>query len=266
MKLLRRIFLVVVALVVVLALTVWLLLDSLVATGIEKGATFATGVETKVGKVDASLLSGHFGIEGLSIENPPGFSPDPFFKMGSARAAWQNGTILSDRIQMDELTLDGVDVSLERTSSGTNYGKILDHLDKLSSGGGKGEEKAPPSKGGKQLTIAKIEVKNVRVHLHLSGVPLASGSSDLDIPSIVIKDFHSDGDTTKVVATLTKELLKAILEKVVSLGGQLPADLVKDLDKGLKGLGSALESGSKDALKGIEGALKGAGGLFDKKK
>jgi len=266
MKILRRLLLVVVALVLIVVLGVWLCLDSLVATGIEKGATFATGVETKVDKVDASVFAGHFGIEGLSLANPPGFRPEPFFQMKTARAAWQNGSIVSDRIQMDELVLDGVDVSLERTDSGTNYGKILDHLDKLS--GGKEEKKpeSPESKGGKQLTIKKIEVKNVHVSLHLSGVPLASGSTDLNIPSLVINDFRSDGSTTEIVAQLTKELLKAILHEVVALGGSLPKDLLKDLDQGLKGLGDSVEGRAKDALKGFEGSLKGVGGIFDKKK
>ena len=103
--------------------------------------------------------------------------------------------------------------------------------------------------------------KNVHAGLHLSGVPLASGSTDLTIPSIVIEDFKSDGDTTKIVAQLTRVLLQAILEEAVSLA----PDLLKDLGSNLEGLQGTIESGAKDALKGLEGALKGAGGLFDKK-
>lgn len=261
MKLLRRLLLVVVLLVLLVLGAGWLLLDSLVATGIEKGSTYATGVETKVDSVDASFFAGRFGIDGLSLANPTGFRPEPFFQMRSARATWEKGTILSDRIEMDELVLDGVDVSLERTDSGTNYGQILDHLEKLSSGE-KEDEEAPESKGGGQLTIRRIEIKNVHAGLHLSGVPLASGSTDLTIPSIVIDDFRSDGDTTKIVAQLTRVLLKAILEQVFALA----PDLLKDLGSSLEGLQGTIESGAKDALKGIEGALKGAGGLFDKEK
>jgi len=265
MKLFKRLLLVAVVLLLLGLGLGWLFLDSIVATGIEKGATFATGVETKVDSVDASPFAGHFGIEGLSLANPPGFRPDPFFRMHSARATWQSGTVLSDRIVMDELVLDGVDVSLERTDDGTNYGKILAHLEKLSSGGKKEEEKAP-AEGGKQLTIQKIEIKNVHVGLHLSDVPLASGSMAMTIPSIVIQDFRSDGSTTEIVAQLTRELLKAILEQVVALGVDLPADLLKDLGQGLKGLGEAVGTGAEGALKGIQDALKDAGGLFDKKK
>jgi len=261
MKLLARVLLVGLFLVVLLLGAGWFFLDSLIATGIEKGAAYATGVETKVDGVDASFLSGRFGLEGLTLANPPGFRSEPFFRLKSASAAWQNGTILSDRIEMDQLVLDGIDVNLERTGSGTNYGAILDHLGKLSPKE-TGDEKAPEA-GGKQLSIRKIEVRNVHAGLHLSGVPMASGSVSLTIPSIVIEDFRSDGDTTEVVGQLTRVLLEAILEQVLVQGkGRFPADLLKDLEGNL---GETIESGGKELLKGIEGALKDAGGLFDKK-
>lgn len=264
MKILGRVLLVVLLLALLLVGAGWFFLDSLIEKGIEEGGTYATGVETKVDGVDASFFSGRFGLEGLSLANPPGFREEPFFQMKSAQAAWQNGTIFSDRIEMDELVLDGVDVSLERTGSGTNYGVILDHLEKLSPKK-KGEEKAPEA-GGKQLTIRKIEIRNVHAGLHLSGVPLASGSAGLDIPSIVIEDFRSDGDMKEIVGQLTRALLKAILEQVLVLGGDLfPADMLKDLGRNLGDLEGTIDSGVKEALKGIEGALKDAGGLFDKK-
>ena len=265
MKLLRRALLVLVVLVLLFLAAGWIFLDPLVARGIEKGSTYATGVETKVAKVDASFLSGKFGIDGLSLANPPGFRPEPFLSLGTARAAWQNGTILSDRIEMDELVLDRVEVNLERTGSGTNYGAILDNLEKLSKGEKKKEE--PPSKGGKQLTIKKIEIKNVRAGLHLSGVPIGAGSMEVVIPSIVLEDFKSDGDTKEIVGKLTRTLLQSILENVLRMGKDIfPADMLKDLGSNLQGLQGTLESDAKEALKGLEGALKGAGGIFDKKK
>ncbi|MFN0009752.1 MAG: hypothetical protein ACKVXR_17805 [Planctomycetota bacterium] len=264
MKIVRRLFLVVLVAALLLIGAGWLFLDSLVEAGIEKGATYATGVETQVEGVDASLFSGRFGLQGLSLANPPGFRSEPFFALKSARAEWENSTILSERIEMDQLVLDGVDVSLERTSSGTNYGVILDHLEKLSPPT-QGEEKAPDG-AGKRLTIRKIEIRNVHAGLHLSGVPLSSGSAELTIPSVVIENFRSDGETKEIIAQLTRTLLKAILEQVLVEGKNLlPADLLKDLGRNLGSLGGSIEGGVKDALKGIEGALKGAGGIFDKK-
>jgi hypothetical protein len=262
----KRLLLILGVVVLLLVAGIWIFLDPLIATGIEKGATYATGVETKVDGVDASLLSGSFGIQGLSLANPPGFREEPFVEMKTARATWQNGTILSERLVMDELVLDGVEVNLERADAGTNYGVILDNLEKLSSKepGDKAEE---PAEGGKQLTIKRIEIKNVHAGLHLSGVPLASGSMSVTIPSIVIEDFSSDGSTTEIVAQLTAELIQGILAQVLAFGKDIfPADMLNDLGKGLGDLGGAIGEGAKEAVKGIEGALKGVGDLFDKKK
>jgi len=241
---------------------VWIFLNPIVSSAIEKGSTYATGVDTKVGSVDASLRAGRFGLKELSLANPPGFRPEPFLHLASAQAAWQNGTILSKTIEMDELVVDGVDVNLERTGSGTNYGTILDHLGKISGGGDK--EKPKESAGGKTLLIKKIEIRNVRAGLHLSGVPLASGSLEVKVPSIVINDFRSDGSTTEIVSKLTRVLLKSILESVQSAGKDIfPADIVKDLGNGLKGVTSTLEGSAKSAL---DETLKGVGDIFKKKK
>ncbi|HEV8111751.1 MAG TPA: hypothetical protein VGR31_03170 [Planctomycetota bacterium] len=261
MKFLLRALVVLLVLGVVGVAGAWLFLNPIVSSAIEKGSTYATGVDTKVGSVDASLLSGRFGLKELSLANPPGFRPEPFVHLASAQAAWQNGTILSKTIQMDEFVVDGVDVNLERTGSGTNYGTILDHLGKIS-GGDKG--KPTESAGGKTLLIKKIEIRNVRAGLHLSGVPLASGSLEVKVPSIVINDFRSDGSTTEIVSKLTRVLLQSILERVLAAGKDIfPADIVKDLGNGLKGVGSTLEDSAKSAL---DETLKGVGDIFKKKK
>src|SRR5260221_396512 len=264
MKLLKRALLVLVILVVVGVAGVFLFLDPLVKSALEKGSTYAAGVDTKVGGVDASLLSGHFGLKEMSLANPPGFRPEPFFHMGSASAAWQNGSILSKTIEIDELLVQDVEVNLQRAGSGTNYGRILDTLAKLSSGE-KTPEPAQTTPGGRVLLIKKIEIKNVHAGLHLSGLPLTKGSigGEVTVPILVIENFRSDGSTTEIVAKLTRVLIESILKSVLSAGNDIfPADIVKDLGQGLQGLGGSLGEGAKGAL---EGALKGAVDLFKKK-
>src|SRR5262245_9852982 len=109
MKALKRILLVAAAVLLVGLGALFLFLDPIVAKAIETGSNYATGVETHGGGVDASLLSGHFGLDHLSLANPPGFAAEPFLKLGSARATWQNGSILSDTIEMDELLVQGAE-------------------------------------------------------------------------------------------------------------------------------------------------------------
>src|SRR5215472_2253384 len=98
MKLLKRLLVVGILLVVVLVAVVWLFFSPIVSSAIEKGTTYATGVDTKVKSVSASPTAGKFSLEGLHMANPPGFRDEPFVDLGNVRAAWQNGTLLSNTI------------------------------------------------------------------------------------------------------------------------------------------------------------------------
>jgi hypothetical protein len=272
MKLLVRLGIAAVLLIVVLVGAVIVFLDPLVKSGIEKGATYATGTETKLGSVDASVLSGHFGLKDLTIANPPGFGADPFLRLGSAQASWDNGTILSDEIAIGTFALDGVDLDLVSTGSKTNYGAILDNLQKLSGPESKPAEPSPSKP--KKLSIQHIEIKNVKAALHLSGLPVGNGSMSVSVPRVAIDDFHSDGSTSENVAKLTSALLHAILQGALDAGtGVFPADVLKDLSGNLQKIEHDLQGQAKQMLQGLdpnvkstEDALKNAGDLFKKKK
>ncbi len=262
--------LVVIALLLVLGTGAFLFFDSLVSTSIEKGATYATGVEARVGGVDASPFAGSLAIDDLSIANPPGFRPEPFVSLRSTRAAWENGTILSDSIHVREFVLDGVAVNLERTGGKTNYGAILDHVEKLSSGGGGSQPEAAGEP--RSLKIDRLVIRDVETALHIEALG-AARSFEVQVPEIVISDFDSSGSTAEIVAKLTRSVINALLESSLKAGqGVFPEDLLKDLGGQLQGiekiLGESTEGLLKDLGTGLEDAqksLQDVGGLFKKK-
>jgi hypothetical protein len=271
-KLLLRGVLILVALLVVLGVGVFFFFDRLVATSIEKGATHATGVDTKVGSVDASPFAGSFAIKELSIANPPGFRDEPFVSLASTSATWENGTILSDAIHVKEFALDGVVVNLERTGGMSNYGTILDHVEKLAPKGG--SEPAPDSSGASRaLKIDRLVIRNVKTSLHLSGIAGAAGSLKVEVPEIVLKDFDSRGTTSEIVAKLTRAVVDALLSSSLAAGRNVfPAEMLKDLSGQLDGLEKSLGKEAEGLLKdlgtdtdGAKKVLKDVGDLFKKK-
>jgi len=271
MKLVLRVGAVLVLLVLLTVAAVLVYFNPLVRGGIEKGTTHATGTETKLASVDASLFAGRFALKDLSIANPSGFGPEPFLHLGSAQASWDNGTILSNDIAMGTLALDTVELSLESTGGKTNYGAILDHLKTLSAPESKPAE---PSSKPKTLSIKRIEIKNIKAALHVSGLPVANGSMNVSVPMVAIDDFHSDGTTSEIVGKLTSALVHAVLNGALKAGqGIFPADVLKDLGGNLNNLEKELEGQAKQWLKGndtgakgVEDALKNAGDIFKKKK
>lgn len=243
-------------------------LGPIVKSAIAKGSTYATGVETQVADVDVGLRGGSFAMSGLRIANPQGFQSPHFLELGKVSTRIDNGSLFSDRIVLDELAIADVDVNLEQTGSGSNVGKILDNLKRVS-GPKKPDEPSPD--GGKQrsLTIHRITLRGVKVSLHVNGVAGLSGSQSIELPPIELTEFQSDGSTMQLVAKLTKAVVTSIADQTTKSGGGLiPKDLMKDLENGLGGLKDKLKGELDDVLKDpskLDDAAKDLKGLFKKK-
>jgi hypothetical protein len=256
MKILLRIVLALFVLAILLVACLFLFIDPIVRGAIEKGTTYATGVETKIDSVDAGFTSGKLSFAGLSIANPPGFRPEPFLRIGHAGSVWQNSTLFSDTIVIDELKLDGLDVNLERADGHTNFGRILDNVGKLSSGAEKPAEPKAGAGSSHTLIVKHILLTNVKCAVHWTGSPLAADSMGVTVPKIELSDFRSDGSTSEIVGKLTKTIVDAVLSSSLEKGqGIWPADLTKDLSGNL----ATLQAQAKDLLKGAGKSFEDAG-------
>jgi uncharacterized protein involved in outer membrane biogenesis len=271
MKLIKRFVLVALLLLLLAGGAAFLMLDGIVRSAIEKGGSAATGTATTLDKADASFFKGAFGLDGFAIANPQGFRSEPFLALKSAHAQWQNGSILSDTLVIDEFALDGLALSLERSAAGNNWDKILDSLKKLS--GPTPAKPAEPESGGsgRSVTIQKISILNTHCALHLSGQPALNGDWKVDVPAITILNLRSNGSTAEIAGKLTKAVVEAVVKQAASSGkGVFPADALKDLESGLKEVGQhALDDvlkGKTDPGAALKQAEKDAKGLFGGKK
>lgn len=261
MKILVRTLIGLVALVLLVGIVAFFMLDSIVRSAVEKGGAYATGTTVKLEKADFALTSGKLDLGGFSIHNPDGFRDEAFVSANTIHAAWENGSIFSDQLVIDEITLDDIAVNLERADGRTNFGKILQHAQSLGGQGGG----ATPAEPGKQrtLVVKHILITNVNASVHLSGVPLASGSASVKVPRVEIDDFKSDGTTQEIIAKLTGAIVHAVLDATVKAGD---AVLPKEMLGELKGNLDTLKSQAKDKLEEVEKDLGGAKDLFKKKK
>jgi hypothetical protein len=259
MKLLVRILAGLFVLLLIGALVAFLMLDSIVRSAVEKGGAHATGTQVKLAGADLSLRGGKLDLSHLSIHNPDGFRDEPFVSASAIHAAWENGTIFSDELVIDEIALDGIQVNLERTNGRTNFGKILQHIESL--GGKKGP--AEPSEGAQRtLVVKRILVTNVKAAVHLEGIPLSGGTAEVIVPRVEIDDFRTDGTTKEIVAKLTGAVVQAVLSSTLEKGDAiLPKEILHDL----KGNLDSLKSQANDALKDVRKGLDDVKDIFKKK-
>ncbi|MFQ5699761.1 MAG: hypothetical protein ACE5IL_15970 [Myxococcota bacterium] len=245
--------------------------DRLIGTAIEKGGEAALGVKTRVGLVTLRPIAGRFGLRGLRVANPAGFSDRDFFDLGSIRVDLPLSRLSSDPLVIPSVEIDGVSVRLEQRGGRTNYGVLLDQL-------GTGASAQPSGAGGESdasgpdVAIQRLVIRNVHADLRLVG---KLSEIRVDVPEISLRDVGSAShplEMAQVVAVVTR----AILQGIARSGGGLPGAIARQLRGRLQRLGSlpAGLSGSAKTLEDRAGRavgeardkgqklLEGAGSLF----
>ena len=268
MKKLQKISLIILSvsliLVLIVVIAISLFGDRAVKTGIEIAGSEALGVAVTVEDVDLSIFRGKLGLQNLSIDNPPDYQHDKLLEMADARINVEIKSLLSDVVNIEEIKLDGVNVTLEQR--GVTSNNIQDIL-KTISGEEKDEQQAEPS--GKKLHIGNLEISNVTVNAKLLPVPGKTDTVTLTLAPIKMTDLG--GDNKMDIAELSGKILMAIARGIAEKGaGLLPDNIIGPLNDQLKELGemskTLLKEGDKildqgkdlgkDVTEGIKGLFK----------
>jgi hypothetical protein len=239
-------------LLLVLAIGVYFYLDRIVARAVEEGGSRALGVRTDVGGVQMAILRGHVGLTGLEIDNPEGFGAEHFLRLGSIRLEVPPRALLADTVVIPSIALEDLELTLEGSTQGTNYGRILANLGAL--GGGAGSEPADASApGAKGFVVKELVVRNVKAEVAMSGLGTRLAQTSIAIPEIRLQDLgvgSSGGlQLAELIGQVTGQVVQAVVRKQPELASTLGA-----------GVRDQLETEAKQAAEGL-GRL---GGVFQR--
>ena len=228
-RLSRGLAIVAVVLVVLVALP-FLYLDSLAKGALEAGATETFGTKTTLGSVSLGLLSGKVGLRRLRVRNPDGWDEKYFFRIGKGRFGVGLSDFLEEQVEVPELVLEDVFLSLERGPGGSNYGTILANVQKG----------PPPAPGeeGKRFVIRDLRIRDVEAHLRFDGPGPADKSLDVRIPEIRLRNVGSKTEGGMLVSQMWSTVLRGVLAAVVREGGGAAGFINRDLAGQLAGLGN----------------------------
>lgn len=257
MKIIKRLI-VVAALLIVLVVGVIIFglsrIDSIFKAAVEKGGTYAMGVDTKLASADVKLTQGSVAMSGLTVANPTGYKSDKFFGLGNGSIQVALPTLDKPVIEVPTLKLSDIRVNLEKADGKANYKVILDNLAKLS--GGKSSQPAPSSGNEKKFIINDVDIKNVVVHVDL--IPQGGALTQVDVPIEEIKLKNVGTASGGLPAgELAKVIIKAVLTVATEKGGGLiPADVLGDLQSQLAQLGDLSAMGIEVQSKLSDAAAK----------
>lgn len=241
---------VLVALCIVAVVVAFYSIDTIAKRAIESGGTYALGVPTTVKSASVGILGGTFSMSGLNVANPSGFGTSPFLSLGDAGVAVSFASLREPVAVLPRLSLDNLNVSLEKKGGTANYNVILDNLKKLSSG----SSSSKPSGGSdKKFVIQELSLKNIKVGVDLLGGPAAIGNlAKVTIPIDEVKLENVGqtgtgvGGTGVTMEQLTSIIVQAVLKAAADKGGGiLPAEILGELQGGLANLGDLDKIGMK---------------------
>lgn len=242
-----------VGLVTAVVLHLWL--GTLIKTGVEQVGPAVTGTSVTLTKVEIGLLAGRAQLEGLAVGNPPGFRAPTAIKVGSARVRLNWRSVFSDRVVIDEITIDAPEVTYEGMLSKSNFSTILDHVRSSSSTESNQKTGAPSAQAapsaGKKFLIKELNLTNGRVAVSLGTGVSEDQSLSAPLPDIHLKDVGKDSDG----ATVAQALL-AVFAALNKAGVEAVASRARPLEKGVKAAADIAGQSASKAVERLKGLFK----------
>ncbi len=231
-------------------------LDSAIRAGTREGIKFATQTETKLDKASLGLLSGNLKLSGLDIKNPQGFEAgSSFVKLGKSEVQVQPMSLVSDQIEVDVASIDGLEFSYVQPAEGkVNYEVIMASINRLLPAEDGSAPKEKPQGKQKAIHVGEIFFTGAKIHAsvaQVAGITVPGAPVKVTVP---LPDFKMENlQVTDGMPELTAKIIQELVVQVVK---QAPA------------IGKAVAESAKSNVdvKGVTDAAKGIGDLFKKKK
>jgi uncharacterized protein involved in outer membrane biogenesis len=258
-KIIVRLLIALVVVVILAVVAVGLFLDGAIKKGVETFGPRLTKVDIKLQSVSLSLLSGSGTVKGLVVGNPEGYRTPSAISVGTATLALVPRSLLSDKIVIKSINVQGPEITYETDLKHNNLSKILANVQEATGGGG--QEPAKPTQPGqpkeakpaKKLEVDEFVISGARIHV---SVTTLQGQA----ATIVLPDIHLPALGTGPDGITPAELTKLVLEAIEKAANQAASGAVADIRNGAvyltKDPGS-LRTNAVDAVtKGLGGFLK----------
>ena len=116
--------------IVGLILFISTMLGTVIKYGVEGFAPSFVGAPVTIDSVDISIFSGKGSIKGFTIHNPEGFKTKFAIKLDEAAISIDVGSLLSNTIVINEILIDGPQVTYEGTMDSSNMKTIMGNVEK----------------------------------------------------------------------------------------------------------------------------------------
>ena len=260
-KWLLRIFLLLILLGVGVVVLAIVMINSLAKLGIEQGASYALGVDTRVDSVRIGLIDGDMTINKMHIDNPSQFDSPFLMEFERLSVGLQPMSLLTRIVELRQFEIEGLEIHVEQRLLSNNVSTILANLDRHKDDDDDDDDGDDDDDDDRLVMIDRVVIRNVTTHFHMTGLEGIEALESYDqetisvhVDEIVLTNIMSDEVDGIAVKELVRRLFPMILAEVTKRSeGLVPEDILgplnKDLSKVLGPLALDLLQGLLDRIR-----------------
>ena len=220
----KKIISVLVVLIIAIYVLVEFIGDNIIKGSLESNITSTLDRQTTIGNLNINYLSGSAEMEDLKIQNKD--FPGHLILLKKASAKLNTSSILSDRIEIDEILINGVNLSYYFVVN--NKMKINDNVKSLQKTLNKG---SPTSSSSKKFIIKNLKLDNIVISAKSEKLNL---DKSINFENLEFKNIGNTKDSKDYKTVLKETINKAMKDmknKVLSGNAGNALNKVKNIDQ-----------------------------------
>ena len=235
---LKKVFISIIVLLLVIGAGVVFFFDSMVKSGIEVVGSQVLGSAVTVSSVSISPLNGSGSISGLKIANPEGFNADYVIELELVEININVSSVFSDVIEIELVRIIQPEITYETRITTDNIRALMANL---SFGEASSDEVVAEDAAGPQIVIRQLQILDPQLNLVTAIV-----TAPIPLPDIEMQDIGAEGEGD---SASVGEVLRTVLAR---LSGSI-------LNTSLPDIGELTESLKDEVEDAVEGAVEDLG-------
>jgi uncharacterized protein involved in outer membrane biogenesis len=231
------------ALILVGMVLVYVFINSIAKGVVENAGTMALGTPVTLEAINIRPFAGHIDFQRLRVANPEGFSEKAAFSLMSFSADVDISTLMSDRVIVKEVLVNGLSATWEGFTGG-NHQKLLENLEAFTgSSEAEGDEAPIEDKkvGQKNVVMQHVAITNTTINLIVLGL-----DKNISLPDKEFTNLGEDGKSLNETLLGAYQGFVGFVNSITSAGGKL----IDGAGDAVKGAGEAVKGGL-DKVKSI---------------
>ena len=219
----KKVFSIIILISVLIYFLVEFVGDGIIKRSLESNLSTTLGTDVKIQSLEVKYLGGGAEIEKLEIQNKN--FPGKLLIIDEVFAKLNTSSIFSDKIEIDQITLDGINLNYyfnvnKSLKVNDNVKSIKENLNKGSS-----------NSSTKEFIIKKLDVKNIKISANSEKLNISQQISLKDMSFENIGNTKDSKDYKTVLKDTFDKAFKSVKNKVLSGNVGNTLDKIKNIDE-----------------------------------